>query len=99
MELGTPVLDAGLGFEVSRLRATASDSEVGPGGSDSALWWAVAVPVRATVPVFGGRMWVRAGVDALYAPSEYTLRYRTGEELAQTGHFELRGLLGIGARL
>jgi hypothetical protein len=99
IELGTPVLDAGLGLEVSRLRATATDSETGPGGSDSALWWAVAMPVRATLPLFGGRMGLRAGVDVLFAPSEYSFRYRTGEELAQTGHFELRGLLGVGARL
>jgi hypothetical protein len=99
MELGTPIVDAGLGVEFSSLRATASDSEDGPGGSDSALFWAVTLPVRATLPLFARRIWVRAGVDALYVPSEYSFRYRSGEELAQTGHFELRGLLGIGAPL
>ena len=99
MELGTPLVDAGLGLEFSRLRVTASESEVGPGGSDSDLWWAVALPVRATLPLLDRRMWVRAGIDALYAPSEYSFRYRSGEELAQTGHFELRALLGIGGWL
>jgi hypothetical protein len=99
MELGTPLVDAGLGFEFSRLRVTASESEVGPGGSDSDLWWAVALPVRATLPLLGRRMWVRAGIDALYAPSEYSFRYRSGEVLAQTGHFELRALLGVGGWL
>ena len=99
MELGTPLVDAGFGLEVSRLRAAASDSAAGPGGTDSAVWWAVALPVRATFPLVAGRMWVRAGVDGLYAPSEYVFRYQSGESLADTGHFELRGLLGIGVRL
>jgi hypothetical protein len=99
LELGTPAVDAGMGLEFSRLRATASGSEAGPGGSDSALWWAVAFPVRATLPLLARRFWVRAGVDALYAPREYSFRYRSGEQLAHIGHFELRGLLGIGARL
>ncbi|HEX6276521.1 MAG TPA: hypothetical protein VFZ53_25945 [Polyangiaceae bacterium] len=99
MELGTPVVDAGLGLEFSRLRATASDSEAGPGGNDSALWWAVALPVRAMFPLFTRHLWVRAGADALYVPSEYSFRYESGEPLADTGHFEVRGLAGIGGRL
>ena len=99
MELGTPIVDAGLGIEFSRLRATASDSAAGPGGSDNALFWAVALPVRATLPLFTRHLWVRAGVDALYVPSEYSFRYESGEPLSDTGHFEVRGLVGIGGRL
>jgi hypothetical protein len=98
-ELGAPGVDAGLGLELSRLRATASGTEAGPGGSDSTLWWAIALPVRATLPLLARRLWLRAGADFLYAPRDYSFRYRSGEELAQSSHFELRGLLGLGAGL
>jgi hypothetical protein len=93
--LGVPVLRVGMVLEAGRIRATGIPSARGPGATSLAPWFACVVPVRLSVPLLARALAASTGVDAVYTPLSYSLRYASGAQLARARHFELRGAVGL----
>jgi hypothetical protein len=92
---GLPALRIGLALEAGRIRATGTPSAQGPGGTSSAPWFSCAAPVRFSVPLLTPALAATVGVDAVYTPLGYSLRYASGAQLARPRHVELRAALGL----
>lgn len=93
--LGVPALRAGAVIEAGQIRATGSPSSEGPGGSGSGPWLAFVVPVRLETPLVRRAVTVQMGLDALYTPLSYSLRYASGGQLSRPSHVEVRAALGL----
>jgi len=95
LPLGSQLLRAGISVEAGRIRATGAASTQGGGGSSSTRWLALVVPLRLVLPVVSPSLTASVGVDGVYAPLSYPLRYSSGQVLGQPAHFELRGAAGL----
>jgi hypothetical protein len=95
LPLGVPALQGGLSLEAGRIRATASPSSLGAGHTASATWLSLVAPLRLAIPLGSPSLTADLGLDGLYTPRRYALRYSSGEQLGQVAHFELRGAVGL----
>ncbi len=95
LALGVPALRVGVTFEAGRISATGASNGQGRGGSSSAPWLGFVAPLRLSVPLVAQVVTAELGLDALYTPLSYSLRFASGEQLAQPTHFELRATLGL----
>lgn len=91
----TPAMRAGLALELGRIRATGTAGVDGRGSAGGAPWFALVLPLRVALPVLKGVLAAQVGLDAVYTPLAYTLRFASGEPLARPSHFELRGAVGL----
>lgn len=91
----TPGMRAELALELGRIRATGAPGVDGRGSAGAAPWLALVLPLRVALPVLKGVLAAQIGLDAVYTPLAYTLRYASGEPLARPSHFELRGAAGL----
>jgi hypothetical protein len=98
--VGWPTLRGGLSVELGVIRASAVATAAGPGGSGSATWLAFVAPWRWSQLLLGKRLSFELGLDVVYAPLGYELRYKSfTQPLALTSHFELRGAIGLAGHL
>ncbi|HKO51370.1 MAG TPA: hypothetical protein VJV79_26860 [Polyangiaceae bacterium] len=89
------VVDLGLAAEAGRLVASGSGSTLERGSSDSAFWFAFAVPLRFSIPLIGRTLQAELQLELDYSPVPYTFRYGSGDTLTSTAAFEGRGQVGI----
>jgi hypothetical protein len=94
---GVPWLEIGAAVEAGQLSASASTSAAGPGYDDSTGWLAFGIPVAARVILLPGVFSAEAALEGLYAPAAYSLRYASGESLAESSQLEFRAALGVAA--
>jgi hypothetical protein len=98
--VGWPTLRGGLSVELGVIRTSAVGTAAGPGGSGSAPWLALVAPWRWSQLLLGKSLSFELGLDVVYAPLDYQLRYKSvAQPLARVSHFELRGALGVAGHL
>ena len=98
--MGWPTLRGGLSVELGVIRTSAVGTAAGPGGSGSAPWLAFVAPWRWSQMLLGQSLSFELGLDVVYAPLDYQLRYKSvAQPLARASHFELRGALGVTGHL
>jgi hypothetical protein len=89
------LLNLGLAAEAGRLVATGSGPTLERGSSDSAFWFAFALPVRVSIPLIGRTLQAELQLELDYSPVPYTFRYGSGDTLTSTAPFEGRGQVGL----
>jgi hypothetical protein len=90
-----PNLRGGVVVEAGRIRASSVGTAAGPGGSASAPWLAFVTPWRWFQPILGKSLGAELGLELVYTPLSYRLRYRSdANPLAEPSHFEVR--VGVG---
>jgi hypothetical protein len=88
----------GIASELGQLVAEGYGSQLSYGGRDTALWFAMAVPVRLSLPVVARTLAAEIGAELDYTPIPYTFRYASGATLTSTRSFEGRAEVGLVCR-
>jgi hypothetical protein len=88
----------GIASELGQLVAEGYGSQLSHGSRDTALWFAMAVPVRLSLPVVAKTLAAEIGAELDYTPIPYTFGYGSGTTLTSTRSFEGRAEVGLVCR-